>query len=465
MQLKNSQKHYKVNNNDKKNIAVIGAGLTGLTTAFYLKRHGFNVRVFEKSDRAGGVIQTHSENGFVFESGPNTGSMSRGEAAELFEDLKDDCSLEIADESAKARWIWLNNRWHTIPSGLIGGITTPLFSFADKLRLLGEPFRKKGTNPEETIAEMVRRRMGKTFLRNAIDPFISGVYSGDPEKLVTKYAIPKLYELEQNFGSFIGGTIKKSKEPKSELDKKASKEVFSASGGLENLIKALVKHIGEENISLNCENLSAKYAENKGYTLEGDDTVYSNVISTIGAYNLERVFSFLPAEKLAKINQLEYAKVTQVTLGFKKWKGIPIQSFGGLVPSAEKRDVLGILLLSSFLKNRAPKGGALLSVFLGGVRKPQFIDFSDEEIVKLVEKEVVAMMGLKEFNPDLVKIFRYKHAIPQYSFESKDKLEAISSLEEEFPGLILAGNIRDGIGMADRIKQGRRIADQLAAQV
>lgn len=446
------------------NIAIIGAGLTGLTAAFYLKKHGIKFHVFDKNEHAGGVIKTHCENGFTFESGPNTGSMSRPEAAELFEDLKDDCTLEIADENAKARWIWMNNRWHTIPSGLTGGITTPLFSFSDKLRLLGEPFRKKGTNPEETIADLVRRRMGETFLRNVVDPFISGVYSGDPEKLVTKYAIPKLYQLEQNYGSFIGGGIKKSREQKSDFEKKATKEVFSAEGGLENLVKALVKNIGEENISLNCENISVHHSSENNYSLNHSKTVFSHIISTVGAYNLSKLFPFLPDAKVATINRMQYAKVTQVSLGFKHWKGIPIQSFGGLVPSKEKRDVLGILLLSSFLKNRAPKGGALLSVFLGGVRKPEIADFSNEKIMELVNTEVSAMMGLEEFNPDLIKIFRYPYAIPQYSFESKAKLEAISLLENEFPGLILAGNIRDGIGMADRIKQGRTVAEQLVKQ-
>jgi oxygen-dependent protoporphyrinogen oxidase len=306
--------------------------------------------------------------------------------------------------------------------------------------------------------------MGKTFLRNVVDPFISGVYSGDPEKLVTQYAIPKLYQLEQNYGSFIGGGIKKSKEPKSELDKKASKEVFSAEGGLENLVKALLKHIGKENITLNCSKLAVQHSENN-YSIEGNPTVYSHVISTAGAYSLAELFPFLPGEKLAAINQMEYAKVTQVTLGFKQWKGIPIKSFGGLVPSEEKRDILGVLLLSSFLKNRAPKGGALLSIFVGGVRKPEIINYSDEEILALVKREVCEMMQLKNFDPDLVKIFRYKHAIPQYSFESKDKLEAISTLENSYPGIVLAGNIRDGIGMADRIKQGRTIADKLAAEL
>jgi len=447
------------------NIAIIGAGLTGLTTAFYLKKYGFNIHVFEKADRVGGVIRSHKENGFVFESGPNTGSLSRVEAAELFEDLRNDCTLEVADEAAKARWIWLKNKWRALPSGLFGGIATPLFSFSDKLRLLGEPFRKPGKNPEETIADLVRRRMGKTFLRNAVDPFISGVYSGDPEKLVTQYAIPKLWALEQQYGSFIGGSLKKSKEPKTDRDKKATKVVFSADGGMENLVKALEKNIGKENISLNCKELSVQKNGEGNYNLNEGEQTFSHVISTVGAYQLEQLFPFLPSEKIQQISQMEYAKVIQVTLGFKQWKSIPIQSFGGLVPSEEKRDILGILFMSSFLKNRAPKGGALFSVFLGGVRKPQLINLSDEEIMALVEKEVKTMMKLEHFNPDLVKIFRYQHAIPQYSFESRQKLEAISFLENTNPGLFLAGNIRNGIGMADRIKQGRNIADQLANEL
>ena len=104
----------------------------------------------------------------------------------------------------------------------------------------------------------------------------------------------------------------------------------------------------------------------------------------------------------------------------------------------------------------------MLSVFMGGIRKPELFDLNDDELLKIVEQEVTEMMGLKTFNPDVCRIFRYEHAIPQYSFESEQKLAAISTLEKEFPGVILAGNIRDGIGMADRIKQGRIIADQIS---
>lgn len=449
-----------MNQSEDIKVAIIGGGLTGLTTAFYLKKAGIDVHIYEKSDRAGGVIHTYKENGFTFEAGPNSGVLSRVEAAELLEDLNDECTLEVADETAKARWIWKNGKWEPLPSGLMGGVTTPLFTFSDKLRILGEPFRKKGENPNETLAELVLRRMGRSFLDYAIDPFILGIYSGDPGKLVTKYAFSKLYELEQNYGSFIGGSIKKAREPKTERDKKATKVIFSVEGGLQNLINALVKKIGEENIHLNCKNLFVEENDNF-YSTNLNKEVYTHVISTTGAYALPLLFPFVPTDKMQRITQMHYSKVVQVALGFNNWKGLPLKAFGGLVPSIEKRDVLGVLFLSSFFKNKAPENGALLSVFLGGVRRPEIAGLTDEEIIKMVQKEVKEMMQLETFEPDLMKIFRYEHAIPQYGLESEQKMKAIVEVEKKYPGLILAGNIRDGIGIADRIKQGRLTAEAL----
>lgn len=444
-------------------VAVIGAGLTGLTTAYYLRKRGFEVTVFEKTAQAGGVIQTCSKDGFVYENGPSTGVLGTPEAAELLEELAELCTLEIADEDAKFRWIWKGGRWHALPSGLMGGVTTPLFSFGDKLRLLGEPFRKPGTNPNESLANMVRRRMGKSFLDYAVDPFILGIYSGDPEKLITKYALPKLYKLEQTYGSFIGGSIKKAKEPRSERDKKATRQVFSVRGGISSLIDALVQKIGPENFVFNASTLQVE-PEEPGYSLrcEGRETVhFDRLISTVGAWALPDIFPFLPGDRLAAITRLPYAKVVQVSLGFRKWEGIELKAFGGLVPFCENRQVLGVLFLSSFLKGRAPEGGVLLSTFLGGVRKPEMVNLTDDEFKKIVEQELKEMLGLSVWNPDLMVINRYQYAIPQYGTESEAKLEAVAGLEANYPGLYLAGNLRDGIGIADRIKQGRLLAEEL----
>jgi len=311
----------------KTDVVIVGAGLTGLTLAFYLKKAGIDFRIIDKSAKTGGVIQTISEKGFVYETGPNTGVVSHPEMTELFEDLEGKCTLETADPSAKRRLIWKNNQWHALPSGLGSAIRTPLFTWYDKFRILGEPFRKKGTNPNETLAEMVRRRMGESYLEYAIDPFISGIYAGDPEKLVTRYALPKLWKLEQDYGSFIKGSVKKAKLPKTDRDKKATREVFTAKGGLSRLIEALTEAIGPENMILSAENAIVKPISNK-YQLQitTPEQLFSlettHVVTTCGGYALSDLLPFLNEEETAPFNELKYAAVTQVLLGFKKWKGM-----------------------------------------------------------------------------------------------------------------------------------------------
>src|SRR6056297_2983809 len=451
--------------NIQTDITIIGAGITGLTLAYHLKNAGANVRIVEKADHIGGVIQTATENGFIYETGPNTGVLSNPELVELFEDLAD-VNLETANKDSKNRWILKNNRFHAMPAGLISGITTPLFSFYDKFRILGEPWRKPGTNPDETLADLVKRRMGKSFLNYAVDPFISGIYAGNPEKLIPKYALPKLYNLEQTYGSFIRGAMKKAKEPKTDRDKKATKEVFSAQNGLENLTNALGKTIGMDSIHTKSQDTQIQPTDRgfKTTFADSEGTSYTitsaRVVSTVAAPNLQPLLPFLDTEKLKPINDLVYAKVVQVVLGFENWTGRRLNAFGGLIPSREKRKILGILFPSSIFKNRAPDNGALLSVFIGGMRHPEAIDMSDEELLTLAKTEVKATLHEKN-EPHLQKVFRYKNAIPQYTIDTPKRLAAIDEIEQKYPGLILAGNIRDGIGMADRVKQAVDLSEKL----
>ena len=450
-------------------VVIIGAGLTGLVTAHYLLRNGISVKIVEKNNRPGGVIQTIKEQGFTIEAGPNTGVISHPEIVELFEDLKDDCVVDIANPEAKKRLIWKNGAWHALPSGLVTAIKTPLFTLGDKFRVLGEPFRKKGSDPDESIADLVIRRLGKSYLNYAVDPFISGIYAGNPSQLVTRFALPKLYNLEQTYGSFIGGAIKKKTLPVDERQLKATREVFSAKGGLQQLIDALVKSIGEENILLNCGDVTVN-AENQIFSTSlvqdgiSVQIMSEKVVSTAGGHSVSSIFPFLETEQRQAIEKLEYAKIVQVALGYKEWKGISINAFGGLVPSVEKRRILGVLFPSSFFEGRAPKGGALLSVFLGGIKNDSLYHFTDEEIQILVEEEIGEMLKIKGIKADVLKIFRYQYAIPQYAKTTEQRLEAISLAQKNYPGLILAGNIRDGIGMGDRIKQGRHIAEAIINQ-
>jgi oxygen-dependent protoporphyrinogen oxidase len=451
------------NNTD---IVIIGAGLTGLTLAYYLKKAGRKFILIEKNSRVGGVIQTHTENGFTYESGPTTGVVATEEIVSLFEDLQDDCSIEYPDPKAEERWILKDNQWHALPSGLKQAVNTSLFTVKDKFRILGEPFRKKGNNPEETLAEIVKRRLGKSFLEYAVDPFVSGIYAGDPEKLVTKYALPKLYKLEQQYGSFIKGAIQKKKEPKTALQKKVNRKVFSVKGGLEKLIKALEKNIGSESIICNCGNITVNTKESGFVTTltQGDGSHLiihsSKVVSTLGAYVIPELLPFVKKELILPLTKMPYAKVIQVALGYKEWKGKSLNAFGGLVPTKENKNFLGILFPGSLFKSRVPNGGALLSVFMGGIKKPFLSDKSDNELKEIVLCAVRETLG-ETNEPSLIKVFRYEHAIPQYDQSSAHKLYAIEEIEKNYPGLHLAGNIRDGIGMADRVKQAKKLSNIL----
>ena len=450
-------------------IIIIGAGLTGLTLAFYLLRSGKRVVIIEKENYPGGVINTSNEQGFCFETGPNTGVLATPEIACLFEDLKDRCTLETANPKSKKRYILKNGKWQALPSGLLSAITTPLFTFGDKLRVLGEPFREPGTDPDESIAQMVVRRLGKSFLDYAVDPFISGIYAGDPAKLITRFALPKLYALEQNYGSFIRGAIKKRGEVKSESEKKVTREVFSVRNGLGNLIKGLTDEIGDENIikgTSGCKIEPDNYGFNVSFKISNGTEINLRapvVVTTAGSYELPDLLPFLPLNSLKSLVKLEYAGVVQVVLGYNNWPGSKLDAFGGLVPSKENRNILGILFPSAIFEGRAPEKGALLSVFLGGVKNPAVINLEDKEIEAIVLKEIEITLSCN-IHPDLFRIYRYKNAIPQYEKSTGERIATIQQIQTQYPGLIIAGNIRDGIGMADRVKQAKHIYDKLSEE-
>ncbi len=458
-----------MNTSSNPDVIIIGAGLTGLTMGFYLKKAGVNFLIIDKSAKTGGVIQTIREKGFVYETGPNTGVVSYPEMTELFEDLAGKCELEVADPSAKRRLIWKNNQWNALPSGLWSAVTTPLFTLGDKFRILGEPWRAKGTDPNEKLSDLVIRRLGKSFLDYAIDPFISGIYAGNANELVPRYALPKLWKLEQEYGSFIRGSIKKAKLPKTERDKKATKEVFSAKGGLTRLTEALSEAIGPENILLSAETMIKPSGSKFQLQVTTPEQMIvfetSHLVTTCGGYALAGLLPFLNDEEIAPFNELKYASVTQVLLGFENWKGISLNAFGGLVPGKENKNILGVLFTSSFFEGRAPQGGALLSAFMGGTKRPDIAKMDNNQIEAILNKELPRMMSNRSFSPDMIRIHRYPKAIPQYTESSGARFEMIEKLQQKYPGLVLAGNIRDGIGMADRVKQGRSIAEELAAKI
>jgi len=453
-----SKQHYSV--------LILGAGVTGLTLAHHLNKKGKDFHVLDTQNSHGGVVHTQIENGFVYESGPNSGIISHPEVVALFDELGDAIKIEKGNDLVKIRYVLKDGKWNALPYSPLSAVTTPLFTLKDKFRILAEPFRKKGTNPDETLAQLVLRRMGKSFLDYAIDPFILGIYAGDPSRLVTRYAMPKLYNLEQKYGSFIGGARKKAKEPKSDLEKRTDRSVFSIEGGLSNLTNALMNSAGKQHFEFGASKVKV--------TPDGDAFVVSyladgkkrevsadTVVTTFGSVGLDSSLPFVAKEHLQHLTNLKYARVVEVALGFDKWEGRALNGFGGLIPHKEKRNLLGVLFMSSLFKERAPQGGALLSIFMGGVRNEQLCDLDDQQIMKILESEFKELMEVEDFNPSMVKIKRYSHAIPQYEKNTGDRYKAIEEVQKKYKGLIIAGNLRDGIGMADRIKQATLIANEI----
>src|SRR5438270_825458 len=228
-------------------VAVIGAGVTGLTAAFYLQRKGIPVMVYEASPRAGGVIQSVRRDGFLAEFGPNTILETSPTVAQLVVDAGLENRRLYPDTHAEARYLVRYGRLIEMPASPLGFLTTKLFSRQAKLAVLREPFlpaRRDGK--EESIAEFILRRLGQEFLDYAVDPLVAGIYAGDPYKLSLPHAFPKLAQLEAKYGSLIKGQILGARERKKtrEIAKDRAPK-FSFDDGLQVLTDTLAKHLGD----------------------------------------------------------------------------------------------------------------------------------------------------------------------------------------------------------------------------
>src|SRR5690242_17070562 len=228
-------------------VAIIGAGITGLTAGFYLQRKGIPVAVYDASDRVGGVIQSLRQDGYLAEFGPNTILETSPKIGQLVRDAGLESRRLDPDPKAEARYVVRYRRPIAMPASPLGFFTTPLFSLPAKLAVLREPFvpaRRDGK--EESIAEFVVRRLGREFLDHAIDALVAGVYAGDPYKLSVPQAFPKLKQLEERYGSLIKGQILGGRERKKrgEVAKDRAPK-FSFDEGLQVLPETLAARLGE----------------------------------------------------------------------------------------------------------------------------------------------------------------------------------------------------------------------------
>ncbi|RPH35147.1 protoporphyrinogen oxidase, partial [bacterium] len=226
-------------------VVIIGAGISGLTTAYWLRRSGIEVTVLERDTSAGGTMRTVQEDGWLIELGPNSALETTPLFGEMFAGLGIEKERVYADPSSDKRYILRKGRLHALPLGPGSFLRTGLWSASGKLRLLKEPFGGRAQE-EESVAQFVERRLGREFLDYAINPFVAGVYAGDPGQLSVRSAFPKLYALEEKYGGLIKGMIKGARERKQRAEKaKDRSKMFSFVRGMQTFPEAINQWLGD----------------------------------------------------------------------------------------------------------------------------------------------------------------------------------------------------------------------------
>ena len=434
-----------------KRVAVIGGGISGLTTAFLLKRKHLEVTVFEAAKIIGGNIQTIRKDGYTIEQGPNS-LLKAPRLVELVKMLGLDKEVIAANPEAQKRYILSDGELEAMgPKSFVNGY----FSLKTILALAREPFVRSKSPDGESVAEFVSRRIGPEVLDKAIDPFVSGVYAGDPRDLSMRSAFPKLFEMERDFGSLIMGTLRR----KVEKPDPNFPRTFSFRGGLKTLIDKLSSEIGGGL-------LTDTPVERIGDTDEGrfrviDEVFDAVVISTPAWTAAELVKERDPhlGETLASVN---YPQVAVAVMGFKTEKiGRKLDGFGFLIPSKEKRPILGTLFHSAVFPERAPEGYQMLMTFIGGVRAGNKLDeMSDDDVRALVAEQLGELLNVKG-EPDMFHLKRWKRAIPQYRVGYEKVTAECAEFEKDNPGLYFCSNFYRGISMSDCVKNAFQTAEDV----
>jgi len=449
-------------------VAIIGAGITGLTAAFYLKRKGVPVTVYEASDRVGGAIQSVRAEGYLAEFGPNTILETSPKVAQLVCDAGLASRRLDPDRRAEARYVVRYQRPIAMPGSPLGFFTTELFTARAKLAVLREPFvppRRDGK--EESVAEFVLRRLGREFLDQAIDALVAGVYAGDPHKLSVPQAFPKLGQLEARYGSLIKGQIFGARERKQrgEIAKDRAPK-FSFDKGLQVLPDTLRGILGEA-VRLNTT-VTRLTQTPSGWTLDlragGQQTraEHSAVIYAGTAFGLAglEVQAAMPLH-FTTFAEIRYPPVASVVLGFRREDvAHPCEGFGMLIPKVEGFKILGTIFSSSLFPNRAPAGHLTLTSYVGGERCPELASLPPDKLFALTCEDLRVLLGVKG-PPTFQHSVFYPRAIPQYNVGYGRFRELMANIEQKAPGLFFAGHYRDGISLSDTIVSGCKVADRV----
>lgn len=440
-----------------KKICIIGGGISGLVSAYLLKQQGFDVTLFDKNETLGGNIQTRKIDGFLIEEGPNS-LLKSPRLVDLIKDLELENELLPTKPTAKKRYILQNGKLKALPMSIAKMVFGDFFSLKAKLRLLKEPFIKTKSSGNESVAEFFERRLGSEIVEKAADPFIAGIYAGKPENLSIKSSFPRLYELEQNYGSLLLGSLRSKTE---KADKNFPRS-FTFKNGIQTLTDRLAENLGEC-IKTETEVIGITKLSDGNFLVKTDSSeeVFDSVIISTPAGSCAKLIQSLDKNLSQQLREIYYPPVAMVFFGIKQENiGFDLDGFGFLIPSSERRKILGTLWNSSVFANRSPKGYHLLTTFVGGSRNADVFEQTDEQLFELVFSELKSILDIKE-KPNFQHIKRWHKAIPQYNLGYYKIESAIENFEHQNKGIYFCSNFYRGVSVGDCVKNAYKIVQEI----
>jgi oxygen-dependent protoporphyrinogen oxidase len=421
-----------------------------------------SVVVFEAESRPGGKVWSDRVDGFLCERGPNGFLDNRPKTLELCREL----GLEPlrSNDNAKRRFIFSNGKLNEISASPLAFFKSDLISWKGKMRLVYELFAPKGPD-DESVSDFVIRRLGREGLEKLIDPMSSGIFAGDPYKMSIRHCFPRIKELEQQYGSLIKAMFKLKKERK----KSGGEAVGPAPGGnltsfyqgAQVLTDTLSERIKETlKLGISVKGLEKARDVFKIYTTKGDFSA-DTVILASPAHVSAKILRSLDAQLSRVLFEIPYAPVSVVCFGYKRDKvEHSLRGFGFLVPHREGKSILGTLWDSSVFPNRAQEGLILLRSMVGGAQSPEKAMLDDSALTRTVFDDLKPIVSLKA-DPEMVRIYRWEEAIPQYEIGHGEKLLKIDERLISHPGLYITGNAYRGIGINDCIENSYKLVDNI----
>lgn len=439
-------------------VAIIGAGISGLTAAFYLARlrPEWALVVHDAGPRPGGTMQTVDVDGFRFEAGGNGFLTNKPDTLRLVEDCAASGLVMPSSDLARKRFIYDGRAVHRLPESPPAFLKTRLLSLPQKLRVLAEPLvpaRRDGA--DETLQQFGYRRVGRGLTDVFLDAMTAGIYGTTPDRVSVNAAFPLVVSLEREHGGLFRGMLARRKRQAG-----PGGVLTSFAGGVGTFIDHLRRVTAAE--WRMAEPVRAVARDGGGYRVESAAGAqrFDQVIIAAQAHAAAAMLAADDPELARELGAIEYTPIAVVGFGYRSLAH-PLDGFGLLTTSAARAPVLGILWDSSIFPDRAPPGCKSLRVMIGGQRSPELVAQDEPGLVRTAREGVERIMGITQA-PDVTFVQRWDRGIPHYTVGHLARVRRIEALTAGRPGLNLVSNAYNGIAMNDCTRNGRELAERLA---